>query len=202
MFSYPEPDAVLDELVDKVLEGISRAVDATRGDLATYRELLPGIVARHTNRGLANWIHDILWSHLCAELDEVPGLTLSDKEPLREITYKTRFRIRVKRHHDAARVSTYLTQSALEFMEQEAAEVTFEGLEEIRLITGYDWDKELRQIGPAVISLRDGLDNVVWAIELPPYGIGIAALPSSAGPVAPAIEFNEGDEEQTGSSGA
>ncbi len=69
-------------------------------------------------------------------------------------------------------MSTFLTQGALDFLEQQP--MALDGLDEIRLITGYRWDPELREIGAAVISLRDGSDRVIWMHDLddPPGGAG------------------------------
>jgi hypothetical protein len=67
----------------------------------------------------------------------------------------------------------------------------FDGLEEIRLIAGYRWDPELREVGAAVISLRDGHGRVIWMHELDePAGGAIATttpiLPTT-GPRPPRI---------------
>ncbi len=39
-------------------------------------------------------------------------------------------------------------------------------MEQIRLICGYQWDNDSGEIGPAVLSMRDGLNNVLWVHEL------------------------------------
>jgi len=75
------------------------------------------------------------------------------------------YRIRAKRHHVTGLVSTYPTQGALEFLDQ-PRQLTFEGLGLAHLIVGYQWESDSYEIGPAVLSLRDGLDNVIWLIEL------------------------------------
>lgn len=40
------------------------------------------------------------------------------------------------------------------------------GMEEVRLAAGYRWDRETRSMGPALLSYRDGQDNVMWAVEI------------------------------------
>jgi hypothetical protein len=79
------------------------------------------------------------------------------------------------------------------------------GLEETRLVAGYEWNKELRAIGAAVISLRDGKENVIWKEQLPEpagesTGLGHVVTPEQSGPTAPIIdlprEIGEATEEQ------
>ncbi|BBY60608.1 hypothetical protein MSAR_37440 [Mycolicibacterium sarraceniae] len=62
------------------------------------------------------------------------------------------------------RISTYPTRTAIEFWQQNNDMLP--GLEEVRIAVGYRWDNELREIEAPVVSLRDGRDNVIWAIEL------------------------------------
>lgn len=76
------------------------------------------------------------------------------------------YRIRVKRHDVAGRVSTYPTQGALEFLDQPPLQQTFEGLGQAHLIVGYQWEADTHEIGPAVLSLREGKDNIIWLTEL------------------------------------
>ena len=39
-------------------------------------------------------------------------------------------------------------------------------IQEVRLIGGYRWDPETREIGSAVVSARDGRHKVLWVLEL------------------------------------
>lgn len=94
-------------------------------------------------------------------------------------------------------MSTYLTQGALDFLEQEPA--TLDGLEEVRLIAGYRWDADLREIGAAVISLRDGSDHPVWMHELDDSADDavvstIPILPPTESHPPPAIGLTSDDE--------
>jgi len=199
MFSrYVSPDTVLADL-DKVVRGVSQAVALARDDLAEYRRWRPDIVADATERGLANWIHDRLWVHLVAELDGVPGVQIRDDEPHREIFVGLGYRLRVKRHHVDGNVSTYPTEGALAFFVQEP---TLDGLEEIRLAVGYEWDRDSRSIGDPLISLRDGLDNVVWVVPLPDATAGSGQLhdltpPALSGPAAPTVDLPSDNEQET-----
>ena len=112
MKSYPLSEVVLETLGDKVLEAIVGAVSATRADLSLYRQRLPDIVASHSPRGLANWIHDRLWHHLVTELEEQDNVRILDRGPTREIYINERYRVRVKRHSRKGAVASYPTQSA------------------------------------------------------------------------------------------
>jgi hypothetical protein len=162
MISYPSAGVVIEDLGDKVVGALVDATTFTRHDLAHYRDAHPGWVADHSDRGLANWIHDRLWAHLRRLLDDVDRVVLSDKGATREIAVGLRYRARVKRHGLDDRIRSYPTEAALAFWAQSD---TLEGFEEVRLGFGYRWDTEERTMGSTVISLRDGLDNdVVWAV--------------------------------------
>lgn len=195
MFSYPSFDDVANDLPAKVLAALSDAAANTAQDLTEYRSTFPAWVAQSSERGLAGWIHDRLWTHLVELLADIPEVSIVDREPRREIFVGTRYRLRVKRHHADGAISTYLTESALQFLAQRHP--TFEGLEEIHLVAGYLWEPDLRTVGVPVLSLRDGKDKPQWMRELPP-GDATAALgtidltptPTTA-PTAPVIEINE-----------
>ncbi|MFF8649935.1 hypothetical protein ACF06D_17130 [Streptomyces griseoluteus] len=196
MKSYPSPEDVLSDLGSKVVGGLARAVANTRKDLAAYRETHLSWVSDSSERGLANWIHDRLWAHVCAEFDGQPDIGLSDREPTREITVGVNYRLRVKRHRLDGKVSSYATQTALEFYAQGVQQV-FPGLEEVRLIAGYDWDADSRSMGDAVLSLRDGEEEVIWHISLPEAGTGMAGVPArpihpvGSEPALPTIDLPE-----------
>jgi hypothetical protein len=196
MRSYPSFDEVCLGLGDKVTAGISRSAALTAADLLDYRTIRPLWVSRSSERGLAGWLHDRMWAHLVDQLDEVPGVSKIDREPTREIFVGTRYRLRVKRHHPGGGVSTYATPTALDFLVQD--QLTLEGLEEIRLITGYLWERDLRQIGVPVLSLRDGRDKILWMMQLPPAdgasGVVDLTVPSISGPTAPTIELSPAEE--------
>ncbi|MEV4119482.1 hypothetical protein [Micromonospora sp. NPDC049645] len=204
MDSYPSADEVFDDLGDKVLNAISAAVALTKVDLARYRQAEPGWVASQSIRGLANWIHDRLWFHLTDKLDNVPGVTLVDEEPIRELWVGTKYRLRAKRHReDDGHVSTYPTQAALDFLSQ--VQPALEGLERVHLITGYEWNSDSREMGAAVISLRDGKENVIWYEKLSPSAAAGSTtrfpVPSQPGPTPPVIEV-EGAAERESLGGA
>jgi hypothetical protein len=202
MISYPSDEEVLDDLGDKVADGLREAVEAAAEDLKTYRGLRPDWVAEHTERGLANWIHDRLWQHLVRMLGEHPLVELHDKEPTREITFGTKYRMRAKRQSPEGFINNYPTQSALEFEIQFPA---LPGLEEIRLYCGYSWESLERQIGSAVLSLHDGQDHVVWVSELLDRRLGNGRVrpivPTGEGPKPPVIEMPGHDARRDKGSG-
>lgn len=183
MKSYPSSGQVFEDLGDKVLEAIDGAVGRARADLTEYRTARPSWVAQHSERGLASWIHDRLWFHLAALLDPVDSVAVVDKEPTREFGVGINYRLRVKRHHDDGAVSTYPTLGAVEFMAQEP-QLSIDGMESVHLIAGYYWDRDARDVGPAVISLRDGQDHIIWIEPITAYGGG-EALGGADRPVIP-----------------
>ena len=172
---------VLDDVGEKVLEAMSRAVTATREDLRVYRETSPEFAAHASSRGAANWIQDRLWHNACRVLEPVDDAVCYERGPVREVIVKNLYRIRLKRHGPSADVATYPTQGALDFMEQPSGQLVLEGMEQLRLICGYVWDDFSGEIGPAVLSMRDGLKNVLWVEELVEAAAGIA-LPSRLEP--------------------
>lgn len=189
------PDLVFDDLGEKVLAGLALSVRRAERDLREYRRFKPEWVAGHGARGLANWIQDRIWDHLCAEFDQLEDVLLIESGATRELMVHSRYRFRVKRHHVDGAVSTYPTQTALEFMEQPTGQLP--GLEEVRLIVGYAWDRDTNAMDPrAVVTFRDGLDNVIWRKYLPEVDIDhetggaggtVAPRPPVDGPVAPVL---------------
>ncbi len=193
MSSHPESGAVLADLGDKVLEAIAAGVTAARQDLLRYRTEFPHFVSQSSKRGLANWLHDRLWHHLSVLLEGVPNVVLIDEGPTREVAVGLNYRMRLKRHHVDGDVSTYPTATAMDFLEQ--SQLAFPGLEQTNLIAGYVWVEESYDVGNAVLSLRDGRDNIVWLEELPEddgqtSGAHIQPIdPERDGPTAPVIEI-------------
>ncbi len=198
MFSYPGSVDIIAELGEKVIDGFARAVQDTRADLATYREGFPHFVAQASERGLANWIHDRLWYQLNVRLGELPDVHFSDREPHRELRVGTRYLFRVKRHTELGGISTYPTQTALDFLQQVPMQHSLDGLDEVRLIMGYIWDPDTRSIGPAVISLRADRDTVLWMEELSAPASSASGvttpLTPRPGPAAPEIDVQADDE--------
>lgn len=191
---YPSEEDVITDLGDKVVAGIAHAVAQMRDDLRVYRNTFPGWVGASTDRGLLSWCHDRAWAHLTSTFDDVVEVDVVDRPPLREMFVGTRYRLRFKKHDVEDRVTTYPTQTALAFLEQDSA--TLDGLEEVCLVAGYRWDPVLRQVGAGVISLRDGRENVIWTHVLaePTTGI-VEATPivGATGPTAPRIDMPHRD---------
>lgn len=175
MIGIRDKARVLDELGDKVLEALAASVTGARRDLLRYQATLPDFAAQASSRGSANWIHDRLWHHVRALLDDVDDVLLIDLGVTREVVLGGRYRIRMKRHHPPAQVATYPTPTAMDFMSQTPEQLVLEGLELVNLIAGYVWFGDSSEIGPAVLSMRDGQDNVLWVHVLPETGIDRSA---------------------------
>jgi hypothetical protein len=198
MFVPPAAEDVLADLGDKIVGAVVDSTRRSRADLVLYRKTFPEWVADHSERGLANWIHDRMWAHLRRALDQVDGTAIVDQGSLREIVVGIRYRARVKRHGVSDEVRSYPTAAALAFWAQSD---TLDGLEEIRLGFGYRWEHDDRQIGPAVISLRDGLDNdAIWVVEVDVAGEdGTRISWTPVDPTLPLIDLYDAtrDEEAT-----
>jgi hypothetical protein len=207
MKSHPSAEDVIGDLGDKVAEGFARALALTREDLVEYRRVAPSFAGQASERGLANWIHDRLWYNLGVYLDGLDEVHFHDQEPHRELRIGLRYRFRVKRHTETGGVSTYLTQTAMDFLQQVPVQEPFDGFEEICLIVGYVWDSEARSIGPAVISLREDRDKVIWVHELlaPPQtgARPVSPLPPQIDPKPPVVAVESDDAiEEAGNDGA
>ncbi len=175
--------------------------------MTDYRTVRPRYVAEASERGLANWIHDRLWIHLIEHLDDDPATHFRDSGPTREFRVGAQYLLRAKRHRAGDRISSYPTAAAQAFWNQDTITL-FPDADEVRLAAGYRWDPELREINEAVISLRDGMDHVVWAVALilepDSNAVQIRPLDDEA-PALPFIDVAEeavdDDESETGSGG-
>jgi hypothetical protein len=155
---------------------------------------------------LANWIHDRAWWHLLVLLDGVPGVSVYDREPVHEITFGLTYRVRVKRHHEDGQIRTYPTLAAEEFFAQGPVQLPLDGMEEVRLAAGYEWDRTERAVGDAVLTLRSHLNKVIWKETLPSWeepdeGAGGVHLPTVPGPTPPKIDGPATDKPRTNESG-
>jgi hypothetical protein len=142
-----------------------------------------------------------MWYHLTVLLGGLSEVRLVDQEPTREIFVDERYRLRAKRHGEDGKVSTYPTQTAIEFLVQGFHQDVLDGLdEELNLIVGYVWDAEMREMGRPVLSLRNGI-GIEWMHDLPESGTGYPAAPVEPvtpprpGPSAPRIVLTESTEE-------
>jgi hypothetical protein len=194
---YPSAEDVTTDLGDKVMSSLAVVVAQTRADLTVYRRTFPLWASQGTDRGLLSWCHDRAWAHLSRLFDDLDRVSFVDRPPLREMYVGTRYRMRWKKHDLEDRVSTYPTQTALGFLEQDLA--TLDGLEEVRLVAGYRWDPVLREIGTGILTLRDGNENIVWShvLDEPVDGSVTEVTPivPTGGPTAPQIGMPRLDEQ-------
>jgi hypothetical protein len=205
MFSepYPADDEVIAELGDKFLSALVAAVRGARSDLQEMREWRAAWFPTMHSRCLSNLIHDRIWARLVASIESDPDTNVIESGPTREITVGLNLRLRVKRHLSGDRISTYPTRTAIEFWSQ-GNQQAFPGLEEIRIAVGYRWDSEAREIEAPVLSLRDGKDNVIWAVELDEPAEGVRVTWTPIEPTLPSIDLGELNDEtdESGASGA
>lgn len=194
MDRYPRAGEVIDALGDKVVEALFASIVGAKADLAEYRLSMPNIVADHSSRGLANWIHDRIWARVVAALDGVDHVSFVDSGPLREMYVRLDFKLRFKRHSPTGAIRSYPTEGALDFITQERDLLSLIGIRTLNLAAGYEWDELTRTMGEAVLTLRDGsFDDVIWMTTLPAVG-GTAGgtitpiTPLRDGPTAPVIE--------------
>ena len=194
MIDVHNSDMVVARLGQPSLDAIGQAVAETRDDLREYRHGLPRLAARHTQRGLLNWIHDQLFANLVNRFEgaAVPGLHVRDAEPTREIYVgppSEYFRLRFKKHDAHDLIASYPTLGFRDFASQDVQTT----VQEIRLTGGFRWDAVTETIGAAVISARDGSENVLWALELSEAVGGdvvdVAPGPNDGGPILPTLEF-------------
>lgn len=161
---YPECDQVLADLGDRFVQAFIDAVDGARDDFAAFKEWQPGWFPSFTARFTANFLHERIWDRLVRVVDGMEGIHIHDVEPTRELHSGTAYSIRIKRHHPGDRISAYPTDASRAFWSNNV--VALEGLESLSLALGYYWDSDLRAVGEAILSFRDGKDNPIWAIQL------------------------------------
>ena len=162
--SYPDSDKVIGDLGETFVNTFIDAVDGARDDFAEFRTWKPGWFPSFTGRFTANFLHERIWDRMVRELDGSVGVHVVDREPIRELHQGTRYIIRLKRHHPGDRISSYPTEGSSAFWSN--SDLTLDGLEAFSLAIGYMWDAELRAMGEAVLSFRDGKNNPVWAVRL------------------------------------
>jgi hypothetical protein len=207
MISHPEPEAVVSELGDKVVDAIVHAVKVAKEKFHQYRQQHPDWAADNAARTLADMIHDWMWSDVKQQLDSLPHVNLIDKDPKREIAVQVHsderlsYLLRIKLHHLDGRTSSYQTQSVIDF-ELQGDTQTFPGWGEVRLEAGYEWDARTRMMGAPVLSLRHGRNNVIWVHELPDRGAtagGVVSRPAEPGPTPPVVQVpGRESDDQTG----
>ena len=151
----------------------------------------PGWFPNMSARCLANIVHDRIWDHFGSAVDSDTTVHLIESGPTREVQVGAHFRFRSKRHHEDDSISTYPTQTALDFYLQD--QPALPGFDFVKLAAGYRWDAQLREILAQVISYRDGKDNPIWAVELSEPAAG--AVPITWSPIIlpslPAVDVGE-----------
>jgi hypothetical protein len=173
MFSPPDPDSVLADLGDKLVQSFIDSVEAVRTDLDDFRAWQPGWFPMFSSRFLANFIHERLWAGIVTRFEGTPGIHVHDAEPRRELHVGTTYAIRLKRHRPGWMISTYPTDSALAFWSSAS---TLPTLESISLALGYEWDGAERRIGDPVLSFRDAVDKPRWQVRLLAEGGGTSSI--------------------------
>jgi hypothetical protein len=201
MFSdpYPTDVEVVTELGDKFLEALVTALGGARIDLHDMREWRQSWFPTMHSRCLSNLIHDRIWARLVALIEPHAGAEVIERGPTREIAIGRHLRLRIKRHHAGDRISTYPTRTAIEFWQQNND--TLPGLEEVRVAVGYRWDPVTRLIGAPLVSLRDGKDNVIWAVELSEPAEGEKVTWKPIEPTLPTIDLGDLGDDQADDEG-
>lgn len=162
---YPDGEQVLSDLGGPFVNALIDAVDGARDDFNEFREWKPSWVANFTNRFTANFLHERIWDRLVRAINGLEDIRINDREPIRELCSGARYFIRIKRHHSDDRISAYPTEASSAFWTNGLA-LSLNGLEVFSLAAGYYWDADLRAVGEAVLSFRDGKDNPIWAVRL------------------------------------
>lgn len=154
------------EILDAVGEGFQHAlidsVDQARIDLLDFRKFRSEWFPTFTQRFISGFIHERVWAELVRRIDGLPGSTIIDEEPVREIGWMDTFKMRVKRHRGGDVIAAFPTESARRWY---SPMLPLEGLEVTHLAVGYKWIDG--QIGPAVISYRESLESrALWAVTI------------------------------------
>ncbi|MCJ1687167.1 hypothetical protein [Rathayibacter sp. VKM Ac-2927] len=161
---YPDSDRVLADLGDRFVTAFVEAVDGARDDYTALKQWQPSWVPSFTARFTANFLHERIWDRLVRATADFEEIEIHDREPVRELRSGATYLLRIKRHHPGDRISADPTEASSAFWS--SASVTLPGLETFSLALGYYWDADLRALGDAVLSFRDGADNPIWAVRL------------------------------------
>lgn len=157
-------ESISEFLGQPVLTVILASRDASAAELADWRARTPGEISASSARGLANRIHDRFVYHMLTGLDDMSDVVYNENGPTRQFVVKDRIVLRCKRHDKQNKIKAYPTRAA---MNHWGGAATLEGLSMLNLAAGYRWDKDLREMGAAVLSFRRGLDEQpLWIVEL------------------------------------
>lgn len=180
---FPDGEDVVRDLGGPFIRAFVASVDGARQDFADFQAWQPGWFPSFTSRFTANFLHERIWDRLSRQVAGMEGVHIYDREPVRELRSGTAYLIRIKRHHPGDRISAYPTDASSAFWSNSV--LTLDGLESFTLALGYYWDAELRAVGDAILSFRDGKDNPIWAIRL--LGDANSASGFSWVPLAPEL---------------
>jgi len=162
--SIPSGQEVLADLGDEFIRMFVDAVEGARADPAEFRVWQPEWFVNFSSRFTAGFLHERIWDRLIRQTGGLPGVHVVDQEPTRQLYHGTKCVIRIKRHQVGDAIATYPTDAAVEFWSNHAP--TLAGLESYSLALGYRWDPDQRAMGEAVMSFRDSVSHVIWALEL------------------------------------
>lgn len=190
-------ESVAEFLGQPVLTAITDARDSSADDLEMWRRTSPSEIAASSARGLANRIHDRFMHHMLVKLDGAEGVRLDERGSTRQFVVNERVILRCKRHDEQNKIKSYPTRAAIEHW---GGTVTLDGMATINLAAGYRWDKELRELGPAVLSFRKSLHaRPLWTVDLG-RSVSVADPVRIVGPLMPGMPaidlFGIGAEQQ------
>lgn len=162
MISPENGQQILDSLGSEFQDALIDSVGQARVDLHDFKNFRPSWFPSFTQRFVSNFIHERVWAELVRRIDADPSSTIIDEEPLREIGWMNRFKLRVKRHKAGDVIAAFPTDSAKRWYNPS---LPLDGLEITNLAVGYKWEDD--RIGPAVISYRESVDSrALWAVTL------------------------------------
>ncbi|MGC0367114.1 hypothetical protein ABH922_005166 [Rhodococcus sp. 27YEA15] len=164
MNSYPDRQKVVDDLGEKFLDAFVASVDKARADLEEFRDFRPEWFVNFSKRFVAGFIHERIWDSMLRTADE-GDIHFKDDEPTREIHIGTNYVVRIKRHTENLKITSYPTTGALAFWTNSAT-AQLPDLELWSLAMGYIWNPEEAAIGDTILSFRDSKDTPIWSILL------------------------------------
>jgi len=170
MSQYPNQQRVIDDLGDKFLVAFVKSIDIARGDLSEFEDFKPEWFVNFSKRFVANFIHERVWDSMVSQVHDHTEVTIVDKEPTRQIHFGGNYVVRFKRHADNLKIESFPTSGALAFWTNRATTPPLPGLELWTLAMGYIWQHDLREIGDAILSFRDGKDKPIWSVTLKSHG--------------------------------
>ncbi len=162
MNAIPQPDIVVDDLTPEFVSGFVDAVAGAEQDRLLFYSEHPDWATTYQQRFVAMLLHERIWGRLSSQFERNADIVVRDDENRREFSVAGKYLVRVKRHKENDKISTYPTRAAQAFYRNPQS--TLDGGQTWSLAMGYMWADGA--VAYPLVTLRNGIDVPVWGAEL------------------------------------